>query len=133
VTKLATIASWVLLLGCARSDAAGAAKAHKSVTLALPRAASSNEALAARIRAGVLPPGARIIVRLSNGEIAGSVTPYGVRSGQKALYTIPLPGRAVASGRATLQLELKEEGGATRPPTDQEVEGVELVWVPASK
>lgn len=127
-----TTAICFLLLGWTHAEA-GAPQARKTVTLTLPRAAASNEAVAVRIAAGVLPRGARIIVRLQSGEIAGSVTPYGVRTGQKAgLYTIPLPQHAIANGTVTLHLELSEKRGGPRAPTEQEVEKVEVVYVPVS-
>lgn len=133
VMHLATTAICFVLLGGTHASAAGAPQTHKTVTVTLPRAAASNEAVAVRISAGVLPDGARIIVRLPSGEIAGSVTPYGVRTGQKAgIYTIPLPQHAVANGTVTLHLELGEKRGEPRAPTEQEVEKVEVVYVPVS-
>lgn len=135
MSTLATAALCLLLSGCTHAATAGAPDvgARKTVTLTLPRSAAEGEAVAARIAAGAVPRGARIIVRLPTGEIAGSVTPYGIRSGQKAgVYTIPLPAGATANGKVTLHLEVKEKRG-TRAPTDREVERVELVFLPITR
>ena len=129
----ATILFCVLLSGCTRTTAAGASSAaHTTMNLTLPRAANADEAVHVRLAAGVLPAGARVVVRLPTGEIVGSATPYGARPGQKAgVFTIPLPPGAIRNGKVTLQFTVEGKGGP-RPPKGGEVEQVDLIYVPVT-
>ncbi len=112
----ATILFCVLLSGCTRTTAAGAA----------------DEAVQIRLAAGVLPAGARVVVRLPTGEIVGAATPYGARPGQKAgVFTIPLPPGAIRNGKVTLQFTVEGKGGP-RAPKGGEVEQVDLIYVPVT-
>jgi hypothetical protein len=129
----ATAALCFLLSGCTHAAAPGApAATHKTMTLTLPRAATADETVHVRLAAGVLPQGARIVVRLPNGEIAGSATPYGFRGAKAGVFTIPLPPGAIRDGKVTLELAV-EEKGALRAPKDGEVERVDLVYVPVTR
>src|SRR5262249_49011808 len=104
-----------------------------TLTLTLPHAPARGEAIRVRVNAGVLPRGARLIVRTAAGKIVGTVSPYGIASGSKAgTYTIPVPMDALADGKVALSFELKDRDGKVRPPTRDELEGAELVLVPVS-
>jgi hypothetical protein len=105
--------------------------ANGTVTLELPRSPAAGEAICVRITVGVLPRNARIVVRLGNGEIVGTVAPYGVRPNQKAgVYTIPIPTKAAVNGKMSLRLEVEEKSAAiARAPTQAEVEDARLAFV----
>jgi hypothetical protein len=119
MTTVATAALW-LLLGCTQ----------RTMTLTLPRPPAAGEAVRVHVVAGVLPRGARVVVRLPDGQVAGSATPYGVRAGQPAgEYIIPLPKEATRTGKVKLCLAV-EEKGTTRAPKKGEIRKVELVTVP---
>lgn len=100
--------------------------------LKIPRRIGPREAICARITVGVLPRGARIIVRTADGKIAGTINPFGVPKGQKGgVQTIPIPARSVAGETVSLRLELQEKGTArARVPTRTEVESVKLDIIP---
>jgi hypothetical protein len=101
--------------------------------LELPRAAGAGEAIYLRLTVGVLPRGARLVVRLGDGEIAGTVATYGVRPNQKAgIHTIGIPARAVVDGKVSLVLDVEEKKAPVRPPTQSEVEGATLVFRPVT-
>ena len=52
----------------------------------------------------------RIIVRIRNGEIAGTISPFGAQERQEpAVYTIPLPAGAVKDGIARLLVEVERK------------------------
>ena len=106
-----------------------------TVILELPRPLETDETAVVRVVAGVLPRGARVVARLPDGTVVGSVTPYGVRHGEKAgAYTIALPPAVLLPGSGvTLHLTVERKGAASRPPTSREVEKVELVVVPVSR
>jgi hypothetical protein len=98
------------------------------MTFQVPRASTSNEALYAQIAVGSLPRNARVIVRLKNGEIAGTIAPYGVRAGQKSgTHTIRIPANAISDGKVSLKFEVKEkDADVVRPPKKDEIEGAVL-------
>ena len=121
MTTLATAALWILL-GCT----------PKTMTLTLPRAAAAGEVVHLHLIAGALPRGARIVVRLPNGQVAGTATRYGGRTDQPAgEYIIPLPPEAIRNGKVKLRIDV-EEDGTERAPKRGEVRKVELVYVPVT-
>lgn len=100
----------------------------------MPRAREADESVAVRVTVGSLAKGARIMVKTSDGEVAGTVVPFGVLPGQPpGAFMVPVPLKAVKDGKLTLHFEVEEKsGGATRPPTKEEVRAAELVLVPVS-
>jgi hypothetical protein len=118
----------VLLVGGAHGpDGGGAAPRDRVIELTVPRQPAAGEAASLRVAAGVLPQGSRVLVRLADGELLGTIAPFGIRPGEKAgAYTIPLPERAVRGGTVTLHLTLELPDGASRSPTEKEIEGAEL-------
>src|SRR4051794_21400833 len=94
------------------------------LTLALPRQPAADEAAVLRLSAGVLPRQARVVVRTIDGEIAGTVSPFGVHAGRKAgVHTIPIPAKAIVGDKVTLRLEVLERNAQSpRPPTCAEIE-----------
>jgi hypothetical protein len=135
---LSTTASILLLLGCTHADASGASQAsrsHKAVTLTAERAAAANEAFRLQVFAGPLQPGHRLVVRLPNGEIVGTIAPYGTASREKGGSSVmALPANALQNGKVTVHLEVIEKrGAAPRAPTAHELEKVVLLIVPVAK
>jgi hypothetical protein len=129
------ITACILLLGCAHANADGASRkaSHKVFTLALPRAMNENDLLRALITTGPLPRGARVVAKLPNGAVVGSIAPYSMTDpAPGGSHTIAIPARAVRDGAVTLHLHLVEKRGATpRAPSVREVEKVELLLVPS--
>jgi hypothetical protein len=105
-----------------------------AVTAAMPRPVHSGEAIRARITLGSLPRGARVVVRLPDGRIAGTLAPYGrTGDGKTAAQTIAIPSDATTNGKVHLQLDVQERGAASpRPATSSEVTAVELVLIPVT-
>jgi hypothetical protein len=105
------------------------------LTIALPRQAGAEEALVIRLSVGVLPRRARVVVETLDGEIAGSVTPYGIRPGRKAgIYTIPIPDKAVSNKKITLRLKVLEQGAkSSRPPARAEIEAAKVAFTRVSR
>jgi hypothetical protein len=102
--------------------------------LPLPRAALSSEMLVARITVGPLKPHQRIIVRTRSGEIAGTISPFGAQARQTSgIYTIPIPDSAIKDGHVRLLLQLEQKDAPTRAPTAEEVLGITLTYIPATK
>ena len=102
--------------------------------LPLPRAAAPGEMLVARVTVGPLKLHERIIVRVRNGEIAGTVAPFGAQARQSSgVYTIPLPDTAARDGQVRLLVEAEQKGSETRAPTSEEVQSIKLVWIAATK
>jgi len=110
-----------------------AAARQRVYDLPLPRAVRPGEALVARVSVGPLKPHLRIIVRIRNGEIAGTVSPFGAQERKApAIYTIPLPAAAVKGGTVRLLIEVEEKNAEPRTPTNEEVRGITLVYMPVT-
>jgi hypothetical protein len=85
------------------------------VELTLPRAAADDQAVWLQIQVGVLAPGAVIRVSSSDGELFGSVAPYGAaRAARSATYLVPLPKTAVVNGRIQVRLTVEQPGNRDR-------------------
>jgi hypothetical protein len=110
------------------------AEQQNLVELTLPRAAADDQAVWLQIQVGVLAPGAVIRVSSSDGELFGSVAPYGAaRPARSATYLVPLPKTAVVNGRIRVQLTVEQPGKPGRAPRADEVENVVPVYVPVTK
>ncbi|MGI8515243.1 MAG: hypothetical protein ACR2NT_08870 [Acidimicrobiia bacterium] len=105
------------------------------LTLALPRQPAADEAVVLRLSVGVLPRQARVVVRTIDGEIAGTIAPFGVRPGREAgVHTIPIPAKAVVGDKVTLRFEILErDAQAGRFPTCAEIKEAKLVFMPVSR
>lgn len=103
--------------------------------LTLQRPMATDEMLQARIEVGPLAPNARIIVRLEDDSIAGTVSPFGAEARRTGgVYFIPVPAKAVKSGKVALHLELETSDTApARAPSTDEVRSIELVVVPTTR
>ncbi len=122
-----------ILFLCMEGCCSQPATSERMLTLTLPHAPSANEAIRAVVTVGVLPRNARIVVRLADGEIAGTISPFGIRSGRKAgVYMIAIPNGAAVHGKVTLRLELVQKNAETRAPTMVEVEDVKLTLIPVT-
>jgi hypothetical protein len=113
----------------------GAGAQQRSVIeLTLPREPAQDEAVWLQIQVGVLGPGASITVSSSNGELLGSVAPYGsARGAPSATYLVPLPKTAIVNGRIRVQLTVEQAGKPSREPRADEVQNVVPVYVPVTK
>ena len=124
------ISACIMLLGCTHANAEGASRkpSHKAFTLTLPRALNANDLVRAHVTTGPLRRQARVVAKLPNGEIVGSIAPYGMTNPTPGgSHTIAVPAHAVREGKVTLHFELIEKrGAAPRAPTDREVEKVEV-------
>jgi hypothetical protein len=105
------------------------------LTLALARQPSANEMLVIEVSVGVIGRGTKIVIRAPDKKIAGTIVPFGVLAGQKAgMHRIPVPAKAVADKKVTLQFEVLEKGAKTaRAPTRLEIEDAKLGFIPVSK
>ena len=121
---------FILALAVAWPGSLFAAARQRIYDLPVPRAAGAGEALVARVSVGPLKAHLRIIVRIRNGEIAGTISPFGAQERQGgAVYTIPLPSSAVKDGIVRLLVEVVEKGAGTRPPTAEEVRNITLAYI----
>ena len=90
--------------------------------------------LAARVTIGPLKAHQRIVVRIRNGEIAGTIAPFGAKARQSSgLYTIPIPEAGISDGGVRLLLQLEQKDAPARAPTPEEVLGITLEYMPATK
>jgi hypothetical protein len=102
------------------------------LTVPLVRKAAAGESLVLRLKVGMLPDGAKIVVSTLDKQIAGGVAPFGIRPGRMAgVYSIPVPGKAVIDNKVTLRLEVVVKGvKPRRPPFRTEIEEATLEFSP---
>jgi len=132
--RLFSVCGLLMAVSLACPGQSAARQKQQVYNLEVPRAASPGEMLVARVTAGPLKAHQRVIVRVRNGEIAGTVSPFGAQARQgSAVYTIPLPGHAVKDGVVRLLVEVEEKNAPTRAPTRDEVREITLAYIPATK
>ena len=124
----------VVLQGHASTGSSTATAARQQVyDLPIPRPAGPDEALVARVSVGALKPHLRIVVRIRNGEIAGTISPFGAQARQgPAVYTIPLPASARKENEVRLLIEVEQKNAPTRAPTSEEIQRIELAYIPVT-
>jgi hypothetical protein len=108
-------------------NAALAQDAARSMTLQLPRPLAANETAFIEVQVGPIGRGRAIEVTTASGQPLGTVSPFGVRSGQDAgTYPLPVPQDAIRDGRVSIRLTISQPGGTPRAPTADEVRSVKL-------
>jgi hypothetical protein len=107
------------------------APAGRVLVLALPHALQAGETALLEVKVGILQRGAEIEIETTAGQPLGTISPFGIRSGQPAgAYTVPVPANAIANGHVSLRL-LLDYGQARRAPTVKEVTRVRVKIMPA--
>jgi hypothetical protein len=131
--KLAALVLLLLTSGCTHDHPVSAAEPEADPgvrTVAVPER-TEGTAIVARVAVGPLPRGARVIVRQADGEVVGSISPYGMQAAASGgSYTIPIPGHIAAAKELRLRFEVHEDDAAPRAPREGEIAGVELFAVP---
>jgi hypothetical protein len=101
--------------------------AARSMTLELPRPLATSETAFIEVQVGPIGGGRTIEVTTASGQPLGTVSPFGVRTGQDAgTYPLPVPQDAIRDGRLSLRLTISQPGGAPGAPSADEVRGVRL-------
>jgi hypothetical protein len=101
------------------------------VELTAPHLPGQNEAAQLHVTTGRMPRGAELALLTEQGEILGSVAPFGPRLGGGSITgTVPIPRSEIIDGRLRLKLEVLEPGASPRAPRPGEVENLEIILVP---
>ncbi len=99
----------------------------RKMTLVLPHALRNGETAWLLVKVGAIDHN-QIRLTTQDGRSLGTISPFGVRSGQAAgTYTVPVPAEAFHDGRLALRISVVQSGRAPRAPTSEEVKGVRLV------
>jgi hypothetical protein len=115
-------------------NAALAQDAARSMTLELPRPLAASETAFIEVQVGPIGRGRAIEVTTAAGQPLGTVSPFGVRTGQDAgTYPLPVPNDAIRDGRLSIRLTISQPGSAPRAPTADEVRSVKLGIGPAPR
>jgi hypothetical protein len=131
---LCLLTAALLTAGAGITAPAAGVEQQNLVELTLPRAPADDEAVWLQIQAGALARGAVIRVSGSDGELLGSVAPYGsARGAPSATYLVPLPKTAIVNGRIRVRLTVEQPGKPSREPHAEEVQNVVPVYVPVTK
>ena len=84
--------------------------------IALPRKHASGAPMLLEVRLGVVGSGQEIVLRTYDGQLVGTVSPHGIRTGKAAgTYLVPIPARVRAGLRDRHRLQLRawiERAGA---------------------
>jgi hypothetical protein len=123
----AIIALALFALFALNGNTALAQDAAQSMTLQLPRPLAANETAYIEVQVGPIGRGRTIEITTAAGQPLGTVSPFGVRTGQDAgTYPLPVPREAIRDGRLSIRLTISQPGGSPRAPTADEVRGVKL-------
>jgi hypothetical protein len=99
----------------------------REMTLALSHAPRQGETVWLLVEVGAIGHN-QIELTTQDGQPLGTISPYGIRSGQAAgTYTIPIPSDAFKGGRLALRLSMMRADRTQRAPTAEEVKSVRLV------
>jgi hypothetical protein len=108
----------------AQSQPAGDAR---EMTLVLPHALRKGETAWLLVAVGMIGHN-QIQLTTQSGKDLGTISPFGIRSGQAAgTYTIPVPAEALSGRRLILRLSVPQADGLQRATTTEEVKSVRLV------
>jgi len=103
------------------------------VNLVLPRSLNKDEGVAVQLKLGVIERGAVIQVKTISGKTVGTISPYGIRSGNEAgTYTLSVPTEEISNNRLSLRITLNY-GSGKRAPTAQELRSVKLSIIPSGR
>jgi hypothetical protein len=101
------------------------------VNLVLPRSLTAEEGVSVELTLGVLERGSAIKLETTSGRKLGTITTYGIRSGEEAgTYTVPVPPELISNKRLSLRIILDQHSRGKRTPTDQELRAVRLQITP---
>ena len=99
-------------------------EAGREMTLILPHALHADEAAWLEVSVGVLGQGKEIHITTPSGQPLGTISPFGIRTGQESgTYTVPLPADVISGDRVSLRLSLSNE---QRAPTSTELKSVKV-------
>jgi hypothetical protein len=108
--------------------------AAPTMTLQLPRPLAAGETAFIEVQVGSIGRGRAIEVTTAAGQPLGTVSPFGVRTGQDAgTYPLPVPKDVIRDGRLSIRLTISQPGGSARAPTPDEVRSVKLGVGPAPR
>lgn len=108
----------------AQSGHAGNAR---EMTLVLPHALRKGETAWLLVKIGAIDH-YQIRITTQDGRPLGTLSPYGVRSGQGGgTYTVPVPAEDFRGRRLALRLSVMLSGHAQRAPTTEEVKSVRIL------
>jgi len=92
---------------------------------------NAEEGVSVELKLGVLERGAAIKLETTSGRKLGTITTYGIRSGEEAgTYTVPVPPELISNNRLSLRIILDQHSRGKRAPTDQELRAVRLQITP---
>jgi hypothetical protein len=112
----------------AAAMASSGSVASEEMTLALPHPLAGGGSAWLQVQVGAIGKGQQIDVTTDTGQMLGTISPFGVRSGQAAgTYTLPVPADAIHDGRLSIRLTISQAGTAPRTPTTEELRGVKLI------
>jgi len=100
----------------------------QEMTLALPHPLGPGDIAWLQVQVGAIGRGQEIDVTTDTGRMLGTISPFGVRSGQAAgTYAVPVPADAIHDGRLSVRLTISQAGTAPRTPTAEELRSVKLI------
>ena len=99
----------------------------REITLALPHPLRKGETAWLLVEVGAIGHD-QIQLTTQDGRPLGTISPFGVRSGQAAgTYTVPVPAEVLHNGRLALRLSVMHSGLAQQAPATEEVKSLRLL------
>jgi hypothetical protein len=105
----------------------------RNMTLLLPHSLAQGESAWIVVKVGSIG-NAEIEVTTPSGRSLGTISPFGIRTGNEAgTYTLPLPLEVISDGHVTVRLSLTQYSRERRAPTKKEVRGVRIKIQPVTR
>jgi len=99
------------------------------LTLTVPAAMDTHEALWLDATVGALPRGSSLNIETEDGQLIGTISPFGVTVLTPQTYKLALPKDAVKGSALRIRVQVQQSDGTMRVPNSQELLGAKLARV----
>lgn len=113
--------------------AAYGADSFTLLTLTVPVATDTHEALWLDATVGSLPRGSFLNIETEDGRLIGTISPFGVTALTPQTYKLALPKDAVKGSALRIRVQVQQSDGTVRVPNSRELLGVKLARVNTDK
>jgi hypothetical protein len=110
-------------------SAAYGAEPFTLLTLTVPVATGTDEAVWLDATVGALPRGSFLNIETEDGRLIGTISPYGVTALTPQTYKLVLPKDTVKGSALRIRVQIQQPDGTLRVPMSRELLGVKLARV----
>jgi len=96
------------------------------LTLTVPLPMDTHEALWLDATVGALPRGSSLNIETEDGQLIGTISPFGVTALTPQTYKLALPKDAAKGSALRIRVQVQQPDGTMRVPNSQELLGAKL-------